>query len=183
MKGRQHDPLHVDVAAATAAGIELAGQWPLDELPRLVDPAADAADQPVVVWRARFARRRARVGSDEMWLHLQAHADVPRECQRCLQPVLVRVDVDCELRFVESEEAAAALDAEAEYDVLALPPRCNLRTLVEDELLLALPAVPKHERCPQPLPQADEVFEPLPDGEAPANPFAALAVLKQGRKP
>jgi uncharacterized protein len=182
MSGRQHDPLHIDVVAAAAEGVDLSGAWPLESLTRLADDAADAAVPPVA-WRARFERRRARVGADEIWLHLQAQAKVPRECQRCLQPVLVPVEVDSTLRFVATEEEAAALDAEAEYDVLALPPRCNLRTLVEDELLLALPVVPMHERCPQPLLQADAARAPPPDGEDPANPFAVLAALKRGGKP
>jgi uncharacterized protein len=182
MSGRQHDPLHIDVVAASAEGVDLAGEWPLDSLSRLADASADASVPPVA-WRARFERRRARVGDGEIWLHLKAQARVPRECQRCLQPVLVPLEVDCALRFVDTEEEAAALDAETEYDVLALPPRCNLRALVEDELLLALPVVPKHERCPQPLLQADAALAQPEDGAVPANPFAVLAALKRGGKP
>jgi len=181
MRGRQHDPLHIDVAAAAAEGIELAGQWPLVTLTRLADDAPDPAAHQVA-WQARFERRRARVGSDEIWLQLQARAQVPRECQRCLQPVLVPVAVDCVLRFVDTEQEAAALDAETDYDVLALAPRSDLRMLVEDELLLALPAVPKHEHCPQPLPQPDGTEVQAPGSDVPASPFAALAALKQGRK-
>jgi uncharacterized protein len=181
MSGRQHNPLHVDVVAACAEGVDLAGEWSLDSLTRLADDAAAEAVSPVA-WRARFERRRARGGSDELWLHLQAQARVPCECQRCLQPVLVPLEVDCALRFVATEDEAAALDAETEYDVLALPPRCNLRALVEDELLLVLPVVPKHERCPQPLPQADAALASPLDSEAPGNPFAALAALKRGGK-
>ena len=45
--------------------------------------------------------------------------------------------------------------------MLALEPALDLRGLVEDELLLALPLVPRHEVCPEPLP-----IEPEP--EAPA---------------
>jgi uncharacterized protein len=108
---------------------------------------------------------------------------VPRQCQRCLQPVLVPVNVDCELRFVATEAEAAALDAETEYDVLALAPRTDLRALVEDELLLALPVVPKHGRCPQPLPHLDAALAQPPGGaEVAANPFAVLAALKEGGK-
>jgi uncharacterized protein len=56
----------------------------------------------------------------------------------------------------------------------------DLVSLVEDELLLALPLVPRHEVCPQPLPMShgdDVQEEPAP------NPFAALAVLKRGGPP
>ena len=83
--------------------------------------------------------------------------------------------------FVEGEEAAAALDAETEDDVLALTPTLDLLALVEDELLLALPLVPRHEVCLQPLPRA--LVDDDPAVASADNPFAALAALKQGSRP
>jgi uncharacterized protein len=87
------------------------------------------------------------------------------------------------LRFVPTEEEAARLDeAEEEEDVLALPRALNLHELIEDELILALPLVPRHEQCPEPLPWEPEM--PTAPAEVPgeevAHPFAALARLKQG---
>ena len=53
--------------------------------------------------------------------------------------------------------------------------------LIEDELLLALPLVPRHEQCPEPLPRAFVEDDPAID---PAdNPFAVLAALKRGPRP
>ena len=80
--------------------------------------------------------------------------------------------VDRALRFVDGEAQAEALDADSEDDVLALVPALDLRALVEDELLLAWPIVPRHEHCAAPAYRAG-------DDEAPsANPFSALASLK-----
>ncbi len=95
----------------------------------------------------------------------------------------MRLALEAERRifFVEGEEAAAALDAENEDDVLALAPALDLKELVEDELLLALPLVPRHEVCPEPLPRA--LVEDDPAGEPADHPFAALAALKQGSRP
>ena len=45
--------------------------------------------------------------------------------------------------FVRGEDAAAELDAESDFDVLTLTRSLDLRELVEDELLLALPLVPR----------------------------------------
>jgi hypothetical protein len=84
-------------------------------------------------------------------------------------------------RFVAGEDAAAALDAESEDDVLALTPALDLRQLIEDELLLALPIVPRHDHCPEPLPRA---FADPQGAASPAeNPFAALAALKRDPRP
>jgi uncharacterized protein len=41
--------------------------------------------------------------------------------------------------------------------------------------------VPRHERCPKPLPRA--LVEPDPPGDPADNPFAALAALKRGPRP
>ncbi len=60
--------------------------------------------------------------------------------------------------------------------MLALTRALDLRELIEDELLLALPIVPRHEVCPVPLvapADAAELVEEKP------NPFAALAALKR----
>ncbi len=177
MTSRVHDPRRLDVAAAAAAGAELAGRGPLSELARLADGAAGQVDEPVV-WSARFEQRRESGGPPQVWLQLQARAHVARECQRCLQPVLLVLDVDRAFRFAPSEDEAAAIDAESEDDVLALSRQFDLRELIEDELLLALPIVPKHEPCPTPLISAALLQDET--SVAPSHPFAALALLKRG---
>jgi uncharacterized protein len=104
---------------------------------------------------------------------------VVRECQRCLQPVTVDIDVDRHFVFVADEATAAARDEDSEDDWLVLERSLDLHELVEDELLLGLPLVPRHERCPNPL--AVDVMvggeRPSAEDETP-NPFGALAALK-----
>jgi uncharacterized protein len=172
MKPRLHDPLRLDVAAAAADRAALSGRWPLAALQRL-HGAGDGELE--VAWSARFEQRPLSGGAAEARLRLEAHARVARECQRCLQPVLLSVDVERTFRFAATEEEAAALDADSEDDVLALSRRFDLQALVEDELLLALPLVPRHECCPQPLPTPQ-----APAAAATERPFAALAALKKG---
>ena len=177
MKSHEFDPLRLDLAAFAAEGAELSGTWPLEELPRLAasaHPGAPTAGE-ALHWSARGESRPRRGGPPDTWLHLRLATRLHLECQRCLQPVETPMELERWLRFVPGEEEAAALDADSEDDVLALPRWLDLRGLAEDELLLALPIVPRHEQCPQPLPSAtgdDEV--------AAENPFAALQALKTG---
>ena len=117
-----------------------------------------------------------RGGENQVRLHIRASAELPLECQRCLKPVNVPVQIDRRFLFVHGEETAAQLDTDSEDDVLALTRALDLRELIEDELLLALPIVPRHEICPKPL-VAIVGAEDLPD-EKP-HPFAALAALKR----
>lgn len=174
---RRIDPLRLDVAALARDGATLSGEWAMADLARLQQSQNAPQDwtQPAVVWSARGERRAVAGGTPEIWLHLQARAPVWLECQRCLMPYRVDLAIDQPIRFVAGEDRAQALDEEIEEDVLALSAAFNLRALVEDELLLALPIVPRHDVCPE-LPAAPE---PAQEQAAPReNPFAALASLK-----
>lgn len=154
MRSPRHDPLRLDVAAFAADGGELEGAWPGPTLQRLADLQVPPQDlgQADVHWRVR-GERRGKAGSQaELWLTLSVQAAVWLTCQRCLRPMPVDLALDRRLRFVHGESQAEALDAESDDDVLALPRWLDLRELVEDELLLGLPLVPRHETCPQPLP-------------------------------
>ena len=117
-----------------------------------------------------------RVGEPQLWLNLRASTRIALQCQRCLHPVDTTLEFDRRIRFVRGEEEAATLDADLEDDVLALTRALDLRELIEDELLLALPLVPRHELCPTPLSVAEEDAPQSPDDRP--NPFAVLAGLK-----
>lgn len=168
-------------------GQDLHGRWPATLLERLADGApaeASAAGWPDVQWAARAELRERRAAEPELWLHLSVQAQVSQSCQRCLQPVELPLHIDRWFRFVRDEELAASLDAESDDDVLSLGGRLDLLELVEDELLLELPLVPRHEECPQPLPMGTssaDAEDEAPSDERP-HPFAALAALKKTRQ-
>lgn len=186
----EFNPLKLDVAAFARAQGTLSGEWPMEALPRVraCVPAevADRALQPVR-WSVRGDLRAARGGAHEVWLHLDASVVLPMECQRCLRPVEQSIHVQRAVRFVADEETAAELDADSEDDVLVLSRSFDLRGWIEDELILDMPLVPRHERCPQPLLVAAEAGPPVAPSESPEppaqgdrpHPFAALAALKK----
>ena len=179
MKERGPDPLALDVLALCKADGALEGVWPLAALPRLGESFCAASDGSAH-WQPRGWLQPVIGGEPEIWLELQGSAEVPLQCQRCLQPIHQRLRAQRRFRFVRTEDEAARLDEDSEDDVLALPARLDLQALLEDELILALPIVARHDVCPDPLPlPADDELE----GESPAaNPFAALAALR-GRLP
>ena len=180
MKTRQFDPLRLDVSAVAEAAAGLDGQWPLSGFLRLVE--GEAAQDGDVRWSAAGQLRRLAGDGPQVWLHLGAQARIWRDCQRCLQPVALDVEIERSIRFVADEATAAALDAESEDDVLALPRWLDLHELIEDELLLALPIVPMHDHCPVALPTAVGEDEVAGAASEPEHPFAALAALKRGSK-
>ena len=176
MTAREFNPSHLDVEVFAGEAAELAGHLPVSRLHRIVESlAGPPTSDDAVAWSARGERRAARGGAFQTWLHLRAGSRLALECQRCLKPVVVAIEVERSFLFVHGEELAAQLDAETDDEVLALPRVLDLQGLIEDELLLAMPLVPRHEACPEPLPvPIDEEAE-----EGAPHPFAALAALKR----
>ena len=178
MTEHEFNPFQLDVVAFAKAAGHIEGHWPLTQLDRLAESAV-AEEAPTqadgVAWSARGESRPARGGGPQPWLHVKAQARIALECQRCLRPVEVILEADRSFLFVPGEDTAAKIDADSEHDVLALTKALDLRELVEDELLLAMPLVPRHDVCPVPLqaPENDEEAMQAP------NPFAALAALKR----
>jgi len=174
MKPRAHDPRCLDVAAFAAEGAEAQGRWPLAGFGRLVDdhPAEAPPVHGDVTWRVHGVREAASGAEPRVWLELDARATVVRRCQRCLHPVSLPLHVERRLRFVDEEAQAAQLDLDSEDDVLALERALDLHALIEDELLLALPMVPRHDAC---TPPAGDATPPAAEaaGERP-HPFAVL---------
>ncbi len=177
MAGRRSDPHKIDVAALAADAGRLEGDIDAHTLERWRDMQSPPADMPLpsVRWSARGEQRGRSGTAAQTWLQLQVFAQAWLTCQRCLQPFAAPIEIDRMFRFVPTEGEAEALDADSEDDVLALGPSLDLIALIEDELLLAWPLVPRHERCSQPAQR--ESGEPA----ASASPFAVLTTLKGGR--
>lgn len=181
---RAPDPRRLDVAAFAAAGGELKGDWAAAQLRRLLSATVESpseASRADVAWQVRGERLPLAGAGTHPSLSVEAETEVTLECQRCLQPMRWPLQAHRRIFFVEGEDAAAALDANHDDDVLALVPALDLQALVEDELLLALPIVPRHEVCPDPLPRA--FVEDEGAGVPEDSPFAALSVLKRGPAP
>ena len=177
------DPLQLSVEAFAKNEQSLEGEWPLRSLPRLLESthSPQAADVDIAVsWQLRGESRAARAGPPEIWLHLESSASVALTCQRCLQAMTTQVSAQRSFRFVHGEAAAAELDAQSEEDVLALSRHLDARDLIEDELLLELPLVPRHDICPQPLLERDMSVDDSVKTVR-ENPFAALAQLKSNK--
>jgi uncharacterized protein len=178
---KKSDPLHLDVAAFARDGATLEGQSALQALPRLQEEhVAGVLQASPVAWRIVGRRVPQSGGADQIWLDVQASVALPMQCQRCLTPVLETVTAERSFRFVADEDTAAALDDEAEEDILVLSRDFDALALVEDELILSLPLVPLHEVCPQAMPMSavDPEFE---TAATKPNPFGVLAGLKTGK--
>jgi uncharacterized protein len=109
------------------------------------------------------------------YVELRVQTELPLECQRTLKRFLFPVDMVQRLGLIRDEADEAALPPD--FEALLVPEDGMLRPLemVEDELVLAVPAVPV-----DPASEAVERDWPVPEEEvAKASPFSALASLKK----
>ena len=158
MATRRLDPHKLDVAALAAAAGRLEGEIDAATLERWRELQSPPVDMPLppVRWAVHGEQRQRSREAAQTWLQLRVAAQAWPTCQRCLQPFSTPVEVDRAFRFVDTEGEAEALDADSEDDVLALTPSFDLIGLIEDELVLAWPLVPRHEQCSQPDHRAGE---------------------------
>ena len=197
------DPHALDVFEFARSGRQAAGGLRVSQLPRLSNEVpADARDRDTAfTWQAEGSTQPELQddGSDaaQPYLRLAVHGSAWLECQRCLAPYEQAFDVDATYRLVATEEEAEAYPVDDdELDVIVGSRQFDLVDLIEEELLLSLPLVPKHDVCPQVheslssgagaelASEADEQSSDEDgsgeggDGGKP-NPFAALEVLKR----
>ena len=106
-----------------------------------------------------------------------ASATVALICQRCTEGFELALEVNFTFSPVKDVEAEAELPSY--YDAIELDENgeINLRELVEDELLLAIPLIPRHsiKDCQAP---SDSVWGELPEELEKPNPFDVLKKLK-----
>jgi len=164
----------IDTTRLAQSGETLAGELPVARLPRLASLLATAEGQ--VDWRARGWREQRPQGGHDDFLELSISATVHPACVRCLEPVAVGLGDSRRYRLVGTEAEAERLDPEDdEYDVLAAGPRFDLEALIEDETILALPPMPRHDDC-LPAVAGDEA---APADRQSGKPFAALQRLRR----
>jgi uncharacterized protein len=161
--------------------VQISGNLPLLKLERLTQDLyrieADLASK-TLQWTATGSSVPISGGAAQPWLHLEIALQAPMQCQRCLQEVVLPVQIERDFRFVKNEEEANAQDDDAEEELLVIAQQFDLLELIEDEIIMALPFAPLHETCPVnvKLASSSEEFEAAE--AAKPNAFAALGALK-----
>jgi len=153
-----------DSFAFARDGRVLEGTLPVASLERLHDQLANVAGELAF----RLQGRRGQRG--ELLLEVEVSGTLALACQRCLEAIVFELDIDSLLELVpEGAELSQDELEDDTRDFLPVAGELDVAQLVEDEVLLALPVAPRHERCG--LPGAAAAGEQI-------HPFATLAALK-----
>ena len=160
------DPHDLDLFEFARSGRQAAGVVRVSQLPRMLNEVpAEAPDRDTAfTWQAEGATQPELqddgTEGPQPYLRLAVHGAAWLECQRCMTPYLQPFNVDATYRIVNTEAEAEEFPLdEDEVEVIVGSRQFDLIDLIEEELLLSLPLVPKHEVCP-------EVHESLVSGVA-----------------
>ena len=165
----EHLPEYIDPLALADKGRQFKGSLPLSKMTRLPDVLLDGQGEVGFVLRFGKDGRVATVTG-------VVEADLVLQCQCCLGAIPWPVRSQVSLGLVKSLDEADLLPES--YEPLLLEgDDLPLADIVQEELLLALPAIPQHEACGPAAPPRPAAVA-APDAPKRPNPFAVLAKLK-----
>lgn len=167
-------PKFIDPFLLADKSASLEGKLPLHSLDRVCELLAH--DDGVVNLTLHF-------GKEGKLAKIEGHIStlLRVKCQRCLDAVDWPIDSDIKLGIVNSLEQASKLPEGFEPLLVLEEGRIPLKDIVEDEILILLPDIPKHsENCTIVIPLSDKDIpshkaHPLPTN----NPFSILAEIKK----
>lgn len=171
-------PATLDVRKAATRGATVEGVLKPADVPRF--RALLASDSGAIQARLRFSR-------DEQMrclVKVEVEAEVEVTCQRCLEVMRSQLATDNTLAVVSSDEQAAQLPRVLD-PLLVSEQACNVWEVVEDELILAMPAFSYHDSdaCREKMAAFSDPDVPQEQEQSgKPNPFDVLAQLKPGDK-
>ena len=164
-------PEHINPFRLARGGASLSGRLevaPMSRIPQNLPHALSAAEVALHFYEDDAARPRVD-GTLRAMLRVR--------CQRCLEPVFIEVRRDVRLMPVASDAEAAAVDPDYE-PLLVEADSVDVAALVEDEVILSMPAYPSHPPGQCRPPASALAGEPHAGSEHAENPFEVLRSLK-----
>lgn len=154
---------------------QLRGVIPVTQLSRLADLLHDESGA------VHYAVIGGIDGQGQAELRLEVRGSLQMQCQRCLNSMEYVLDADSTLRLVPPDQLDTEIDANPDApECIEASTELDVEAMVEDEILLALPAHPSHPlgKCDtaRVLPNSDQ------GGSNKVLPFASLAALKNSGK-
>lgn len=136
----------IDLRALARDGRLVQGEVPVTRLGRLAGSVLEPSGTVV------FSFQGERDDEGKLYVDLHIQAGLVLECQRCLEGLKWPCDVQNRLLLLRSGDPLPEDELENDaVDALEVEPLTDLLALVEDEVLLALPLVPRHDDCEPPV--------------------------------
>ena len=164
-------PAQISASRALARDERYAGPVDVAGLGRLSDLSPENVEADLRIWTG---------ASRQGWIEGRITGTLQLECRVCSEPFAWPLDAPVKLALAMSEEQEEKLMADGE-PLLVRDDSLMLHEIVEDEVLLALPMMPRCPACENARPPSDEPRDEV----ARPGPLAALKglSLKKGVTP
>ncbi len=160
-------PITINPIRSAQRRLVCEGVFKLSEMTRLLAVSESRSEQVQVSVKFDMDEQGLTVMSGS------ASVLVALTCQRCNEPFEQLLEVKFTFSPAKNEEAAEKIPSY--YDVIELDENgeVNLRELIEEEFILAIPLIPRHELedCSA---DADSIWGELPEELDKPNPFDVL---------
>lgn len=165
------NPILIDAAQFTQEGLSHSGET----TPAQLD--ARVFTHELLAGTGDTVRYHIRGGVDRWqrpFLDIALSGTLQLVCQRCLKPVPFALEDNARVvMFADEAHLDEAMAADETLEGMLYSAEIDLRTLLEDQLLMAIPFAPRHQDCDNAtLAQINQDK---------SNPFAKLAGLKPSR--
>ncbi len=170
---QQKLPKEIDPLRLAQNGLKITGELSIVNMPRLLQSLQ--SDEGKVSVDVAF-------DVDEIntpYMRGDFTTTVSMNCERCMAPMVVNLKVNCLLAMVTSEQKIAGLAEQYEPWLLESSDDVLLSSVVEDELILALPLVPRHSKACLPAERWSAGEALIAEGKV--SPFAILSTLKTNK--
>lgn len=174
------------------------GFFSLQHFPRILseiwsgsveEVAKESPEQAGIDWQVVTWLDDTAAGHTDYRLRVKIRTALHLECQRCLEGFLQKIDISAQFVLLESHQEVEDFPIDNfDEDALLQSDAFDLMELIEDEVLLALPLVPKHPQgecallksSTGALVEADDKSKiaPIESEKGHKNPFLGLKKLK-----
>ena len=163
-------PVRIEIDRLSCGRHSWTGPLPAGTMPRMAELGASVG--------AAEASFLIDTGHQRPQVTGKCHGTVTVRCERCLEPMDITIAGEFELVVVDRVEEANDLDTE-EPVVVAPKGQLQVLPMIEDELILGLPVVSRHDSAD--CDGGQRHFGPPGESEpARENPFNVLESLKTG---
>lgn len=164
------DPILIDTLTFTREQQQCGSEVHLQELDKRV------WSHELLAQRDGIIQFQARGGIDRWqrpFIKMHVKGELHLVCQRCLQAVSWVLDDQSHIVLFRDEQSLdEAMIADETLEGALWQQEFNLISLIEDQILMAIPVAPRHDDCDHVLASSNN--------QASDNPFAKLARLKSG---
>lgn len=118
----------------------------LSDLPRVTLEATSVSEGDGFKWGVNTLFDGVTGGEPRLKMNLTLKGQIHQICQRCMQPCVVHLEESRQFVFLADESLADAFPMEEDaLEPLVISSQFDLLGTIEDEILLSLPLIPKHQ--------------------------------------